>query len=107
MQLDGRHLDADHAARLDDSPVALAQVQTPVLLLGAERDRLVEPRAIREAAARLPAAELLMFKGARHEILRETDDVRLEAQARIDAFLDARVSTNLLDRVGPAAFVGS
>ena len=24
-----------------------------------------------------------------------------------DAFLNARVSTNLLDRVGPAAFVGS
>jgi hypothetical protein len=24
-----------------------------------------------------------------------------------DAFLEARVSTNLLDRVGPAAFVGS
>ena len=69
---------------------ALEHVQTPVLLLGAERDRLVEPRAIREAAARLPAAELLMFKGARHEILRETDDVRLEALARIDAFLDAR-----------------
>ena len=81
--------------RLPDPPglaggAALAQVQTPVLLLGAERDRLVEPRAIREAAARLPAAELLMFKGARHEILRETDDVRLEALARIDAFLDAR-----------------
>ena len=24
-----------------------------------------------------------------------------------DAFLDARVSTNLLDRAGPAAFVGT
>ena len=68
---------------------ALEEVGTPVLLIGTERDRLVDTRAIRTAASRLPKAELLMFKDAAHEILRETDKVRLEALARIDGFLDA------------------
>lgn len=74
-------------ARHDET--ALKSVDIPVLLLGTDRDRLVDPRAIRRAAALLPKAELLMFKDAAHELLRETDDVRLEALGRIDAFLDA------------------
>jgi lysophospholipase len=68
----------------------LAAVETPVLLVGTDRDRLVDPAAIRRAARLLPHAELLMFPAAGHEILREADAVRLEALARIDAFLDAR-----------------
>jgi lysophospholipase len=59
-----------------------------VLLIGTERDRLVSPAAIRSAAAGLPNSELFMFTDAAHEILRESDPVRLEALARIDAFLD-------------------
>jgi lysophospholipase len=72
------------------TPAKLAAVRTPVLLIGTERDRLVSPAAIRFAASRLPDAELLMFDGAAHEILRERDEWRLEALARIDAFLDRR-----------------
>lgn len=67
---------------------ALASVQTPVLLLGTDRDRLVSAAAIRRAAASLPRAELFMFADAAHELLRETDEIRVEAFARIDAFLD-------------------
>jgi lysophospholipase len=65
----------------------LKAVKTPVLLLGAERDRLVSADAIRRAAAVLPNAELVMFDRAAHEILREADPIRLEALGRIDAFL--------------------
>jgi lysophospholipase len=64
-------------------------VRIPILLLGTERDRLVDPGAIRRAAGLLPEAELLMFKDAAHELLRESDPVRIEALARIDIFLDA------------------
>jgi lysophospholipase len=78
----------ESCARL--TPAALAGVATPVLLLGTERDRLVGPAAIRRASALLPNAELRMFPDAAHEILREAEPVRLEALARIDAFLDAR-----------------
>ena len=70
------------------SRAKLAGVATPVLLIGAERDRLVSPAAIRSAAARLPNAELVMLEESAHEILREQDPVRLEALARIDDFLD-------------------
>ena len=61
-----------------------------MLLLGAERDRLVSPEAIRRVAGELPDAELEIYPDAGHEILREADPVRLAALARIDAFLDRR-----------------
>lgn len=69
------------------TPEALAGVDLPVLLLGTDRDRLVSPTAIRRAASLLPRAELLMFPAAAHELLRESDPVRLAALDRIDTFL--------------------
>ena len=70
------------------TPEKLARVTLPILLIGAEQDRLVSAAAIREAAALLPHAELEMMADARHEILRDADAVRDRALARIDAFLD-------------------
>lgn len=70
---------------LDD----MATVAMPVLILGTERDRLVSPNAIKRAAAALPNATLHMYPHAAHELLRESDPVRLDALARIDAFLDS------------------
>ena len=82
-------LDAAYRSMKQLSPERLRAVETPVLLLGTDRDRLVSPTAIRRAARLLPHAELQMFPAAAHEILRESDPVRLEALARIDAFLAA------------------
>jgi lysophospholipase len=69
------------------TPAKLQQVTLPILIIGAEKDRLVSADAIREAAALLPNAELLMMPDAAHEILRDCDAVRDRALARIDAFL--------------------
>jgi lysophospholipase len=80
-------LDAAYASCATLTPERLAAVDVPVLLLGTERDRLVSPAAIRRAKAALPRAELVMFPNAGHEILREADPARIEALARIDAFL--------------------
>ena len=74
------------------APERLAGVRLPVLLIGTERDRLVSPAAIRRVAGELPDAELEMYPDAGHEILRESDPVRLSALARIDSFLDRRAS---------------
>jgi lysophospholipase len=74
------------------TPVRLAKVQVPMLLIGAEGDRLVSPAAIRRAAAQLPRAELVMYDDSAHEILRERDEVRLRALAAIDDFLDRHAS---------------
>lgn len=73
-------------ARLTDE--RLRKVDTPLLLLGTEADRLVSAAAIRRAAALLPNARLNMFERAGHEILREEDAIRLAAHAAIDGFLD-------------------
>jgi lysophospholipase len=70
-------------------PGLLEKVDTPVLIVAADHDSLVDPGAIERAAARLPRAELVRFgPEARHEILREVDPVRNKALAAIDAFLD-------------------
>jgi len=70
-------------------PGRLETVDTPLLLLCADRDKLVRPASIIEAAGRLPNAELLRFGAeSAHEILREVDPVRDRALGAIDDFLD-------------------
>ena len=51
-----------------------------------------EPLGDERAARLLPKAELLMFRTAAHELLRESDAVRRVALARIDQFLDAHAT---------------
>jgi len=65
----------------------LAGVALPILVIGTDRDRLVSPQAIRRVAGQLANATLHMYPDAAHEILREADPIRLDALARIDAFL--------------------
>ena len=69
----------------------LATLDTPVLMLVAENDGLVDPRAATSLAAKLPHAELVTFgKESAHEILREADPVRDRAIRAIDDFLAVR-----------------
>jgi lysophospholipase len=72
------------------TPDKLKRLETPVLLLATNQDRLVSPAAIRRIAGLLPNAELEMFNEAAHEILREEDPIRNRALDRIDAFLTAK-----------------
>ena len=69
----------------------LGEIATPVQMLLADADRLVNPRAARVVAARLPDVEVHRFgRESAHEILREVDAVRNRALGLIDAFLDRR-----------------
>jgi lysophospholipase len=71
-----------------EAPGRLEHVATPILLLAARYDRLVDSRAIERAARRLPNARLRVWgRESAHEILREADPVRDAALAEIDAFL--------------------
>ena len=81
-------LDAAYRSCQALSEDMLRRIETPMLLIGTDADRLVSPAAIRRAAAAIPNARLKMFESAGHEILRETDAVRLEALAAIGDFLD-------------------
>ncbi len=70
-------------------PGRLEAVRCPALVVGTDADALVSPKAVRQAAARLRHAKLLMFgKEAAHEVFREQDAVRNKAIAAADAFLD-------------------
>jgi lysophospholipase len=73
-------------ARLPDA--VLASIRTPILLVAARGDPIVDVAAIEHAATILPRAELSIIEGGGHEIMRETDARRLPLIARIDAFLD-------------------
>ncbi|MGR6329773.1 alpha/beta fold hydrolase [Sphingomonas sp. XXL09] len=79
-----RSLDRLHAAPLD-------RVATPLLLLVSERDPIVSRAAILRAVRRLPGAEVQVFAGQGHELLREADARRLAVLGRIDRFLQSRV----------------
>jgi lysophospholipase len=84
-------VDAFRSTRELRADPALAQVTTPVQMLVADADALVDPHAALAVAARLPAVELLRFgPESAHEILREADPVRARAIAAIDAFFDTR-----------------
>lgn len=79
--------------RLLDQPGMLEKLETPTYIVATDNDRLVDYRAIERAVRRLPESEMLRFGNeARHEILREEDNVRNRAIAAIDGFL-ARIAT--------------
>jgi len=76
--------------RLLARPGVLEAVDLPVHIVATSADRLVGPRAIRRAEARLPRVESQWFGAeAAHEILREVDAVRDRALVGIDRFLES------------------
>jgi lysophospholipase len=75
-----------------EAPGIEERITTPILILAASADKLVDIAAIRRAADRLPDSTLHVYGSeSAHEILREADRVRTDALDRIDAFLSARV----------------
>ncbi|MDF2493088.1 alpha/beta hydrolase [Sphingomonas sp.] len=76
------------STRAQQNDPRLATLSTPVLMLVADADRLVDPRAAVAVAERLPNVTLLRFGAeSAHEILREAEPVRSRALAAIDTFL--------------------
>jgi lysophospholipase len=69
------------------SPGFPEAIQTPVLIIGAGRDRIVDTSAEREFAARLPHGTYLEFEDAEHEILMENDSIRARFWKAFDGFV--------------------
>jgi lysophospholipase len=61
-------------------------IETPVLLIGAAHDQLVEPGADMTLIRRIKRGMYVMLK-AEHEIMMERDDIRLAFWACFDPFL--------------------
>ncbi len=64
-------------------------ISTPILILGAGRDRIVKTSAIRSFAKRLPNATYVEIDDAEHEILMENDSIRSRFWQAFDAFTKA------------------
>lgn len=76
--------------RLRDDP-RLKTMTVPVLMIVAEADKLVNPKAALQVASRLPDARVVRFGSeSAHEVLRERDGVRNRAIGEIDIFLASR-----------------
>jgi len=73
-------------ARLE-SPGFAEAIQTPTLILCAGADRVVDNEDILQFAARMPNAHYECIEGARHEILKERDELRNQALGKIMRFL--------------------
>ena len=74
------------------SPGFLETIDSPVLILATNADRLVEFGAIEQAAGRIEGSQFEVFGSeARHELLREEDKVRDKVLHLIDLFLDRSV----------------
>jgi len=69
----------------------LKAMRIPLLMIVAEADKLVSPKAALQVAGKLPDVRVVRFgKESAHEILREADSVRNRAIGEIDIFLASR-----------------
>nr|WP_255696732.1 alpha/beta hydrolase [Sandaracinobacteroides sayramensis] len=75
---------ADSEAILEAQPIE--EVELPLLMLLADRERLVDNKSALRIAARLPHVRHRLFAGAAHELLREADEVRREAISSVVHF---------------------
>lgn len=64
-------------------------IATPVLIVGAGKDRIVRTAATRAFARRLPNARYVEFEDAEHEILMENDSIRSRFWNAFDEFAAA------------------
>jgi lysophospholipase len=62
-------------------------ITTPVLIVGAGRDRIVKTSATRAFAQRLPRATYVELEDAEHEILMEKDSIRARFWDAFDSFV--------------------
>lgn len=67
--------------------IGLAAVETPVLILSAPDDRIVDAASHAAAAGRFRDARLVDFPGAKHELLMERDGIRNAVWRAVDDFL--------------------
>lgn len=62
-------------------------IATPVMIVGADKDRVVKTEATRRFAARLPQGRYVEIAEAEHEILMERDDIRAQFWNAFDGFV--------------------
>ncbi|MHA7871340.1 MAG: alpha/beta fold hydrolase, partial [Hyphococcus sp.] len=69
-------------------PGRLSAIKTPVRIISAEHDKLVDSGDHRELAAAYDSIECVTIKGALHEIMMERDEIRREYWKAFDSFVE-------------------
>lgn len=67
-------------------------ITTPLLIIKAGRDRLIDNAATDDFIKRLPNAKNVEFKDAEHEVLMENDAIRERFWAEFDMFVDTQLN---------------
>jgi lysophospholipase len=94
---------AVNSMRRMQRPGFAERIETPLLIAGAGKDRIVRVEATREFVKKLPDARYVEFEDAQHEILMEADGVRARFWAEFDAFTDAQLAKGVAPVFGFAA----
>ena len=68
-------------------PKIIPRVETPVLILQAEKEKIVDNKNLEKLTALFPHAESMLVHQAKHEILFEKDNVRKAVLERVNQFL--------------------
>jgi lysophospholipase len=72
----------------------LREIQTPLLIVGAEFDSVVSIDAQKKLASKLSNCKYCVIPGARHEILMETDQLRSFFWRQFDRFIREEMHTS-------------
>ncbi|MGM0451630.1 MAG: alpha/beta fold hydrolase [Thermodesulfobacteriota bacterium] len=67
-------------------PGYAGQIRTPTAMISATADRVVSRKAQKHICRRMPRCRFIEIEGARHEILKETDDIRNRFWTEFDRF---------------------
>jgi len=73
-------------------PGALAHVRIPILVASAGQEALVDNASQRRVAEQLPNAKYITIEGAKHEILMERDELRVQFWTAFDEFIASVVT---------------
>jgi lysophospholipase len=65
-----------------------ARIEIPVTIVAAGEEKLVDNAGLKRVAARLPGGRFVAVPGAYHEILQETDEIRVVFWREFDALLE-------------------
>ena len=93
---------AFHAMARYGDPRFAVEIATPVLIVAAGADRIVDSRATERFSARLKTGRAITIADARHEVLLESDAIREQFWAAFDAFIPGR-EDDLFRRAKPIA----
>ncbi|HWK38594.1 MAG TPA: alpha/beta hydrolase, partial [Hyphomicrobium sp.] len=82
------------SCRMLTTPDFAGRINVPLLMFAAGNDRVVSTRAVEDFAVRAKLSSCILMPGSKHEILQETDEVRMRFWAAFDAYLgvDAKVA---------------